>query len=77
MSYSHGGFANSTSCIILVLLHASSSYAEANRNIGSVFTFTCALYVLLIKCLDYTTSIGERYINIIAYLNLVIPISLA
>ena len=46
--------------------------------IGSILTFTCALYVLLIKCLDYTTSIlGERYINIIAYLNLVIPISLA
>ena len=44
--------------------------------IGSVFTFTCALYILLINCLDYTTSIGEHYINIIAYLNLIIPIVL-
>ena len=44
--------------------------------IGSVFMFTCALYILLINCLEYTTSIGEQYIKIIAYLNLVIPIVL-
>ena len=44
--------------------------------IGSVFTFTCAVYILLINCLQYTTRIGERYINIIAYLNLVILIPL-
>ena len=44
--------------------------------IGSVFVFTCALYILLINCLKYTTSIGEHYINIIPYLNLVIPIVL-
>ena len=44
--------------------------------IGSVFTFTCALYSLMINCLQYTTSIGERYINIIAYLNLVVSIVL-
>ena len=44
--------------------------------IGSIFTFICALYILLTNCLQYTTSIGERYINIITYLNLVIPIVL-
>ena len=27
--------------------------------IGSVLTFTCALYILLINCLKYTTGIGE------------------
>ena len=35
--------------------------------IGSVFTFTCALYILMINCLQYTTRIGERYVNIIAH----------
>ena len=44
--------------------------------VGSVLTFTCALYILLTNCLEYTTRIGECYINIIAYLNLVIPIAL-
>ena len=44
--------------------------------IGSVLTFAGALYILLINCLEYTTSIGERYINIITYLNFIIPIVL-
>ena len=44
--------------------------------IGSVLTFPCALYILLINCFEYTTSIGERYINIITYFNLAIPIIL-
>ena len=46
------------------------------KRIGSIITFTCALYNLLINCLECTTSIGEQYINIITYLNLVIPIVL-
>ena len=31
------------------------------------------LYILLIKCLEYTNSVGEHYINIKSYLNLIIP----
>jgi peptide/histidine transporter 3/4 len=38
--------------------------------IGSVLTFACASYILLINCLEYTTSISGRYV---IYLNLVIP----
>ena len=60
-----------------LFIHFCNYYLSMLKRIGigSVLTFTCALYILLINCLEYTTSIGER-INIIAYLNLVIPMVL-
>ena len=61
-----------------LFIHFCNYYLSMLKRIGigSVLTFICALYILLINCLEYTTSIGERYINIIAYLNLVIPMVL-
>ena len=41
--------------------------------IGSVLTIGCVLCILLINCLEYTISVDERYINIITYLNFIIP----
>ena len=43
---------------------------------GSVITIACALYSLLINYLAYTTIIGEYQVNIITYLNLMIPVVL-
>ena len=60
-----------------LFIHFCNYYLSMLKRIGigSVLTFTCALYILLINYLEYTTSIGER-INIIGYLNLVIPMVL-
>ena len=41
--------------------------------IGSALTIMSALYILLINSLEYTNSVGEHYINIKTYLNLIIP----
>ena len=44
--------------------------------IGAISTITCALYILVINFIKNTTSIGERHINVISYLSIIIPIVL-